>query len=294
MKIVVDELLKLKRLLKENAADLNGITYKSVADAIKDVDNCIYEFNWDESHALNLAANMLSFQSDIYTIAENNGWRDEFCQISNAVSQVIGRVRIEEKNNSENFYGIKDDVYSDASSFAGDPGRLTLSKSKWKDIGRFYKLNIFQRIELNSRKKLVRERICYGDTQPAVVMSVDPLLIASYADEMDAVVILRFPAQYAAKYSLKLYDRLICVNTYADTTHNIPHDIYVGKHYLKRWSNFAPSVAEFLSDDKEIIEKHKATMPESLWLYVKSLGEEYLTVHKNKTRLGFWFLACIA
>lgn len=293
MNIIVGELLKVKELLKTKGDILSGTLYQSLNDVILDVDNCIFELNWDESNALNIIANLLSFQSDIYKIALNNGWGEQLVEIDKKVSNEICKIRVREKNEVSNFHGIKEGVYTDASTFAGDPGNLTISKKKWKDISKFFKLNLFQRIELHGRKKIVRERICYGDSQPAMVMRTDPLLIAAYADEMDAVVILKFPTEYALKYNLKQYDRIIAVNTYAPRTYVIPHDIYVGKHYLHRWSNFESSIAEFLSDDIDIINRHKATMPESLWLYVKSLGEDYLLKHPNKTRKGFWFLKYI-
>ena len=60
----------------------------------------------------------------------------------------------------------------------------------------------------------VTRALCYGDTQPAVVVSTQPLLIAAYSDEMDAVVMLKFPAEFVEKYSLSVGDRLTTSNVY--------------------------------------------------------------------------------
>ncbi len=140
------------------------------------------------------------------------------------------------------------------------------------------------------RKKRVREYICYGDTQPAVVISVKPLLIAPYSDEMDAVVLLHFPQAYAEKYGLQKFDRLISVNTYAGPDLHIAKDIFVGPNYLNRWVDFFPLIADFLSDDTEKLQKHKESIPDSVWDYTATLGEEYLLKHKGLMRNGFWFL----
>lgn len=60
----------------------------------------------------------------------------------------------------------------------------------------------------------VTRALCYGDTQPAVVVSVEPLLIAAYSDEMDAVAMLLFPSDFAERYELRPGSRLTTSNIY--------------------------------------------------------------------------------
>lgn len=48
----------------------------------------------------------------------------------------------------------------------------------------------------------VARALCFGDTQPAVVVSAKPLIIAAYSDEMDAVVMLHFPVELTENTAL--------------------------------------------------------------------------------------------
>ena len=98
------------------------------------------------------------------------------------------------------------------------------NKINTKFSGRFYS---------DMRIDFVMNALFYGDTQPAIVVSVNPLLIAAYSDEMDAVVMLRFPMEFVEKYNLSVGSRLTTSNVYF-TGNQFASDIFVGKNYCQR------------------------------------------------------------
>src|SRR5581483_10306990 len=86
-------------------------------------------------------------------------------------------------------------------AFASDPAGLSLSDAKLRRL----------RPELYGWRRWVREKtgwafpqrdylaghLLRGDARAAVVVSSEPLLVAAYSDELDAVAVLRFPAGLA-------------------------------------------------------------------------------------------------
>ena len=58
------------------------------------------------------------------------------------------------------------------------------------------------------------EHLLLGDSRAAVVVSTNPLMVTAYSDEMDAAILLRFPAFLVSKYALQVGTRLLTVNTY--------------------------------------------------------------------------------
>src|SRR5579884_1143605 len=58
------------------------------------------------------------------------------------------------------------------------------------------------------------QHLYYGDTRAAVVISTDPLLVAAYSDDLDCVVVLKFPAEFVDEYQLHVGSRLLTVNLY--------------------------------------------------------------------------------
>jgi len=63
--------------------------------------------------------------------------------------------------------------------------------------------------------KLVYQTI-WGDANPAMVVGVKPdaLFVAAYSADIDCVVLLRFPVEFAIDQQLKAGSRLIALNSY--------------------------------------------------------------------------------
>ena len=130
--------------------------------------------------------------------------------------------------------------------------------------------------------------LLYGDTQPAVVVSTEPLLVATYSDEMDAVIMLRFPSDFVEKYELAPSTRLTTSNFYFGGD-QVASDIFVGENYLRRWVDFTPIVQLFLGKDDDKIRAKTALFGENVWSRVAELAEEYLHEHPDLCRDGFFY-----
>jgi hypothetical protein len=105
----------------------------------------------------------------------------------------------------------------------------------------------------------------FGDTNPALVAAVTPdaLIVSAFSPDIDTVVLLRFPPQFAAEYNLKPGSRLCTVNSYADDPEMAP-DLIPGPDYTA-WTNFRPFIAEFLADDSARLTALHAKLPDHNW-----------------------------
>lgn len=127
------------------------------------------------------------------------------------------------------------------------------------------------------------EHLLCGDSRAAMVISINPLLVAAYTDEFDCVAILKFPDRLISEYSLKVYDRLLTINLY-ERGENLVEDLEHGSASYYRYSNFIPFIAEFLSDNLSRIELRKAQILASEWERTKYLAEKYISKN-GKTRV---------
>jgi hypothetical protein len=118
------------------------------------------------------------------------------------------------------------------------------------------------------------------------VMQTTPLLIAAYTDEFDCVAMLHFPRSCVPTRDLQPGTRLLTVNTYTLRLLGVARDLTPGPGDYRRYGNFAPLIAEFLSDDEQRITERKAQINEAEWNRTWSLGQEFLQQHGLKARDG--------
>ena len=184
--------------------------------------------------------------------------------------------------------------YLDDRSRASDPGSLTLSLAKLKALEpellteRRFKCGVTCNVDHPAAE--MRERIAAqlqrGDSRAAVVVSLTPLVVAAYADDLDAVVLLRFAGELVAQYRLAVGSRLLAVNTFSEQrgakTGAMLYavDLVPGPQ-RSGWSNFTPFIAEFLSDDIARIEERKRQIGEPEWRTAAERAE---------TRIARWGL----
>ncbi len=154
--------------------------------------------------------------------------------------------------------------------------------------GLIYSLFVLLRQQFND-KQFIQECIDGGDSRAAVVMSVSPLLVAAYSDELDAVAMLRFPDHLAQKYGLTVGSRLLTVNNYGAESGAM--DLMPGPKNTRNWDNIIPTIAEFVSDDLVQIEQLKRAIPEKEWQRAFAMGRQYLQALPGCYRDGRPFLA---
>jgi hypothetical protein len=149
--------------------------------------------------------------------------------------------------------------------------------------GMFYSLFVMLKQQFNDRQ-FIKECLDGGDCRAAVVMSVSPLLVAAYSDELDCVAMLRFPDHFVQKYQLVAGSRLLTVNNYA--TESGAADLVPGPRNTGNWDNMIPIIADFASDDaNQILQiKHKISAAE--WERCYLLGQRHLQTRPNVARDG--------
>lgn len=176
-------------------------------------------------------------------------------------------------------------------TFASDPVNITLSHRKLK----FLKPDLYgvKGFFKGAIKQVIEEHVFYGDSQPAIVISTEPLLIAAYSDELDCIALLNYPKHFITEYNLEEKTKLITINTYIGTP-PYQKDLIIGRNKFDNWYGFHPIIAEFISEDSEKIQKRKQIIKDDHWEYVFNLGVEYRSKNKNIWRDGRPMLAKIS
>lgn len=132
------------------------------------------------------------------------------------------------------------------------------------------------------------EHLRHGDAGPALVVDTDPVRVAAYANELDAVVMLTFEPQALAGHVLSVGDRLLCVCTYepAGQTPGYAADIIPGPRSSGHFRDAAPLIADFLCDAHARIELIKGAFDPAIWPHVDSLVHQHQEYFGAKARPG--------
>lgn len=173
-------------------------------------------------------------------------------------------------------------------SKAENPGNVKFSYKKYYSFRNKINKKFRERFHSDMMINMVMEILQFGDTQPCVVVSVKPLRVAAYSDEMDAVVMLNFPDEFAEKYDLAVGSRLTSSNIYYSDA-RVESDIFPGSEFLRHYSDFLPVVQLFIGKNDKKIEEKTALFPVEVWDKVEEMGKEYLEKHGELGRFGFYY-----
>lgn len=176
--------------------------------------------------------------------------------------------------------GFSVDNPNEPRSAASDPSGLRLSRRKLREFHPELTKD-FLKFEEEQAVRHLMEHLTHGDCRAAVVILTVPLLVAAYTDELDCVAMVRFPIEMAGEYKLRKGSRLLSVNMYSK--HEEGTDLIPGPENLGRWSNFAPIIADFFSDDEARIMFRKRQIEEAEWERCRQLGKEYVMRHGRET-----------
>lgn len=178
----------------------------------------------------------------------------------------------------------------DPDSFADRPGGVTLSIEKL----RFFRPDLFG--FLGGLKKFLclggdlgkeyfAEQLQGGDAQPAIVMSVEPLLVAAYVSDKDGVVMLRFTGNVPSLTELRPGARLLAVFTY-EADGSQPKDILPGPEADPQFAGVIPLVADFLTDDAEALAETKSRIAPDEWARTEEMAKAYVKLRPGVGRDG--------
>ncbi len=117
----------------------------------------------------------------------------------------------------------------------------------------------------------------------AVVINVNPLLIAVYSTDLDCIAMVTFPQCYVIDYHLTPGTRLLALNMYGGDR-IVSADLLPGPGNTHEWSRFEPYIAEFMSDDLSLIDKFKQAILAEEWAKTEALGKAYYAKFGNYAR----------
>lgn len=184
-------------------------------------------------------------------------------------------------------------AYVDRNTYAENQSKLKLSNEKFKEIKDLFEFNKSELSFYKKQKGKIKAYLKEGDLQPAVVCLLHPLLIGAYSDEMDAVVMLKFPTSFINKYKLEEGQRLVTSNVYwPKDMFNIAEDIFVGEEYGGTYRDVIPIVSLFLTDKKneEYVKLLTNIFDEDTWEKVVKKSNEYIKENPYLHRNGFFYL----
>ena len=178
-------------------------------------------------------------------------------------------------------------------SGASDPGNLRVDPEKLRllcpevyepsrGFGAWVDGRIGNRAAL---RFLVNDQLTHGDSRAAVVVSLAPLIVAAYADDLDCVTMLRFPDEFVERYRLHLFSRLLTVNRFFVGGPTAP-DLEFGPLKLSDHTNVQPFIADFLSSDEERLRERKQRISQQEWKRATSLGRRALELRGLRARDG--------
>lgn len=225
-------------------------------------------------------------ESDIKIV--NQRQFDLFCNVREEFAELILKykdsIRIDE-------FLYKNHKHVNRDTYAENSGNMKISKQKWEELPKILEMTKKEQKFANKQFQKISEYIGGGDIQPAIVVKTSPLIISAYSDEMDAVVMLKFPSELAQKYHLEENMRLITCNVYwPKDIFGVANDIIVGKNYLKRYRDVIPVLTLFLVDNERMYFKKVKIIKEEAWARTEELTIEYLKIKPNVSRNGFFYL----
>ncbi len=188
----------------------------------------------------------------------------------------------------------KSGTWISTNSRASDPGRLSLSDSMLRSLRPDWYtggLDPFAWIDARIGGRAmarfqVADQLLRGDSRAALVVSVDPLLIAAYTDELDCIALLRFPSRVARIRSLQVGQRLLTVNSYWGPSQPFAADLENGPTSYRRYHNFQPLVADFLTADLPGLAGRTVQIKEAEWQRTAELAQRYLARFGTAARDG--------
>lgn len=171
---------------------------------------------------------------------------------------------------------------------AFNPGLFKLNKKKLKDLRpQIFGLRLGQK-NIDTWQN-IHTQLNDGDIQPALVMSASPLLVACYADDMDAVAMHCFPEELGRKLGWTPGRQLIVTAAYNRPLMKANRDLDCGPRSSGRFRAYGPIVADLYTDNTERLERKKREISMEMWTHVERLARQYMANHPGMARNGLGY-----
>jgi hypothetical protein len=173
---------------------------------------------------------------------------------------------------------------------ASNPGTFILSDDKFRlqfpelyhikggILGRLLGNKTYQYNDLKAIKLYAADARQYaagaiqkGDTRAAGVISLSPLRIAAYNDDLDCVVMLQFPQEFALIFDLKIGTQLLTVNTFG-FEEKVQGDLITGPLNSNVFQVVSPIIADFLVEDTALLADKKNDIDDEEWAKMFNMG----------------------
>ncbi|MBP1587445.1 MAG: hypothetical protein J6X34_07740 [Clostridia bacterium] len=176
------------------------------------------------------------------------------------------------------------------------PANVKLKYKKFYQVRKLACKNVNEQMAFDMTTQMLGHILLKGDTQPAVVYSLNPFIVSAYSDELDAVVFLRFPEELAGIYDLSVGSRLVTACNYSREGNRAAFDIFPGAAASGLYSDVTPVVQLFFAGKNQIlfaggddeIRARTADFSESVWARVNELTKDY--AQKGLSRDGFFYM----
>ena len=185
----------------------------------------------------------------------------------------------------------------DDNSEASDPGRFNLSNAKfrlffldlYKKKGGFLGFGSHYEYDVEASKQkhqvdmrlAIAEYMANGLCDMAMVVSEEPLRIATYSYDADSAVMLSFNQYFRKQYKLTKGQRMLSVNTFS-MGEGFAGDLTLGEKMEGVFDNIYPLIVLFLSNNEDRIIKKIASIPEERWKHFEVRIEDYLKQNGDK------------
>lgn len=182
--------------------------------------------------------------------------------------------------------------YHNDSSYASNPISLKLDIERLKKI---HPETWWRKYVSPHPLEMIDEHMSLGDSRAAQVISLSPLRVSAYTDELDCCAVLEFSQHAAACIlafvpSLQINQRLITVNSYSEGP-MLVSDLWNGPNSYHRYNNFFPVIADFYGDNSSAIAARLETIDEDEWNRLGVATKEYLDKNVGQVRDGSPFLS---
>lgn len=143
-------------------------------------------------------------------------------------------------------------------------------------------------------KEVTAHHLMRGLSSPAVVVQLDPLIIAAYTMELDCVAMLCYRNSWneysyhghvypeglcqelVTRHSLKIGTELLAVSMFRFmTAEGYAPDLVPGPKARGVYGNFHPMIADFLTMNMAAVEATKRSVPQQEWGRAKELAQAY-------------------